>query len=87
MPSERLHGKKPTQEFVPFGEKVLAKQDSTDRTYDFGICFGMPDKNAEYFIGNADGVFRARDVARQEPSEQMGQRNRQQRDWCALENE
>ena len=25
-PDERLHGKKPTQEFVPFGVKVLAKQ-------------------------------------------------------------
>ena len=24
-PSERLHGKKPTQEFVPFGEKVAGK--------------------------------------------------------------
>ena len=28
--SERLHGKKPTQEFVAFGEKVLAKQTTTD---------------------------------------------------------
>ena len=26
MPLERLHGKKPTQEFVPCGEKVLVKQ-------------------------------------------------------------
>ena len=31
-PFERLHGKKPTQEFVRFGEKVLAKQVSTDPT-------------------------------------------------------
>ena len=30
MPFERLHGKKPTQEFVPFGEKVLARQITTD---------------------------------------------------------
>ena len=29
-PCERLHGKKPTQEFVPLGEKVLAKQTSID---------------------------------------------------------
>ena len=28
-PFERLHGKKPTQEFVPFGEKVLARQVTT----------------------------------------------------------
>ena len=25
-PFETLHGKKPTQEFVPFGEKVLARK-------------------------------------------------------------
>ena len=31
-PFERLHGTKPSQEFVPFGEKVLAKQISTDPT-------------------------------------------------------
>ena len=30
-PFERLHGKKPTQEFVPFGEKVLARKITTDR--------------------------------------------------------
>ena len=29
-PFERLHGKKPTQEFVPFGEKVLAGQVTTE---------------------------------------------------------
>ena len=29
-PFERLHGKKTTQEFVPFGENVLARQISTD---------------------------------------------------------
>ena len=29
-PFERLHGKKPTKECVPFGEKVLARQITTD---------------------------------------------------------
>ena len=29
-PFERLHGKKQTQEFVPFGEKVLARHITTD---------------------------------------------------------
>ena len=29
-PLERLHGKKPTQEFVPFGEKVLARTVSSE---------------------------------------------------------
>ena len=69
-PFERLHGKRPTQEFVPFGEKVLAKQVSTDPTnrmnprYKFGLWLGI---SAECFIGTADGVFRARDVRRLEP--------------------
>ena len=27
---ERMHGKKPTQEFVPFGEKVLARRVTTE---------------------------------------------------------
>ena len=31
-PFERMHGKKPTQEFVPFGEKVLARQITTEPT-------------------------------------------------------
>ena len=52
-------------EFVPFGEKVLAKQVSTDPVdgmnprYRFGIWLGMRNNSAECFIGNADGVFRA----------------------------
>ena len=29
-PFGRLHGKRPTQEFVPFGEKVLARKITTD---------------------------------------------------------
>ena len=29
-PFERLHGKKPTQEFVPLGEKVLARPVSSE---------------------------------------------------------
>ena len=46
-PFERLHAKKPTQEFVPFGEKVLAKQLTTDPMNRmnprllFGIWLGM----------------------------------------------
>ena len=42
-PFERMHGKKPTQEFVPFGEKVLARRVTTEprnRTnprYQYGI--------------------------------------------------
>ena len=64
---DRLRGKKPTQEFVPFGEKGLAKQISKDPMnrmnprYKFGIWLGTP-----CFIGNVDGVFRAREIKRLE---------------------
>ena len=74
-PSERLHGKKPTQEFVPFGEKVLARQITTDQMnrmnhrYQYGIWLGMRNNSAECFIGNADGVFRAREIRRLEPQD------------------
>ena len=63
-PFERLHGKKPTQEFVPFGEKVLARRVTTEPRnrmnprYQYGIWLGMR--------GNADGVFRAREIRRLE---------------------
>ena len=69
-PFERLYGKKPTQEFVPFGEKVLARQITTDprnrmnARYQYGVWLGMRSNSAECFIGNADGVFRAREIRR-----------------------
>ena len=70
-PFERLHGKKPTQEFVPFGEKVLATQMNRDPMnrmnprYKYVIWLGMLNNSAECFI--ADGVFRAREIRRMEP--------------------
>ena len=70
--------KRPTQEFVPFGEQVLAKQVSTDPVnrmnpiYKFGIWLGMRNNSAESFIANADGVFRAREVRRLEPQSRWG---------------
>ena len=73
-PFERLHGKKPTQEFVPFGEKVLARQVTTEPRnrmnprYQYGVWLGMRKNSAECFIGNADGVFRAREIRRLEAS-------------------
>ena len=69
-PFERLHGKKPIQEFVPFGDKVLAKQISTDPMnrmsprYKFWIQLGMRNNSATWFIGSADGVFRSREIRR-----------------------
>ena len=71
-PFERMHGKKPTQEFVPFGEKVLARRVTTEPRnrmnprYQYGIWLGMRNNSAECFIGNADGVFRAREIRRLE---------------------
>ena len=73
MPFERLHGKKPTQEFVPFGEKVLARRVTTapmnrmNPRYQYGIWLGMRNNSAECFIGSAGGVFRAREIRRLEP--------------------
>ena len=79
-PFERLHGKKPTQEFVPFGEKVLARQVTTEPRnrmnprYQYGVWLGMRNNSAECFIGNADGVFRAREIRRLEPQDRWGTR-------------
>ena len=72
-PFERLHGKKPSQEFVPFGEKVLARRVTTEPMnrmnprYQYGIWLGMKSNSTECFIGNAEGVFRAREIRRLEP--------------------
>ena len=72
-PFEILHGKKPTQEFVPFGEKVLGRKITTDQMnrmnpkYQYGVWLGMRNNSAECFIGNADGVFRAHEIRGLEP--------------------
>ena len=74
-PFERMHGKKPPQEFVPFGEKVLARRVTTEPRnrmnprYKYGVWLGMRNNSAECFIGNADGVFRAREIRRLEPKD------------------
>ena len=65
-PFARLHRKKPTQEFVPSGEKVLAKHRMIPR-YQCGIWLGMRNNSGECFIGNAEGVFGAREIRRLEP--------------------
>ena len=66
-PFERLHGKKPTQQFVPFGE-VLARPRNVEQNEPrkkFGVWLGMR-SSAECFVESADGVFRARKVRRAE---------------------
>ena len=64
MPFERLHGKKPTQEFVPFGEKVLATPISSEplNIMNPRHKFGVRNNSAECFVGTAEDVFRAREV-------------------------
>ena len=63
------------QEFVPIGEKVLARQITTDprngmdSMYQHGVSLGTRINRAECFIGNADGVFRAREIRRLEPQD------------------
>ena len=77
-PFERMHGKRPTQEFVPFGEVVLARQITTEprnkmnTRYQYGVWLGMRSNSAECFIGNADGVFGAREIRRLEPQDRSG---------------
>ena len=79
-PSERLHGKQPTQEFVPFGEKMLARPLSSapfirmNPRFRYGVWLGVRNNSAECFIGTADGVFRARKVRRLEPQNRLRQR-------------
>ena len=74
-PLERLRGKKPAQEIVPFGERVLARQITTDPMngmtprYQYGVWRGMRNNSAECFIGNAGGVFRVREIRRMEPQD------------------
>ena len=52
-PFERMHGKNPTQEFVPFGEKVLARQITTEPRnrlnprHQCGVWLGMRNNSAE----------------------------------------
>ena len=59
---ETLHGEKRSQEVVPFGERVLAKQISTDPMHSMNpryksrISFGKRSNSADYFMENADGV-------------------------------
>ena len=56
-------------------KKVLARQITTDPRnrmnprYQFGVWLGMRNNSAECFIGNADGVFRAREIRRLEPQD------------------
>ena len=69
-PFERLHGKKPTQEFVPLEEKVLARPISSELLnrmnpgYKVGVWLGVRNNSAECFMEKAEGVFRAREVRR-----------------------
>ena len=65
---ERLLGKILSQEFVPFGDKVLAYQVSADPTnrmnprYKFGFWLGMGSNSADSFFGAAQRVFRALEI-------------------------
>ena len=45
-PFERPHGKKPSQEFVPFGEKVFEPMQWINPSYTFEIWLGMRNNSA-----------------------------------------
>ena len=63
-----MHGKKPAQEFVPFGETVLARPifseplNRMNPRHKLGVW--VRNNSAECFVGTAGGVFRAREVRR-----------------------
>ena len=67
-PWVRLYGKKPTQEFVLFGEKVLARPISSqtlnrmNSRYKFGVWLGVRSNSAECFVETAEGIFRVREI-------------------------
>ena len=69
-PFDRLHGKKPTQEFVPFGEKVLARPIASEPLnrmnprYRFGVWLGVRNNSAECHVATAECLFRWREVRR-----------------------
>ena len=62
--------KEPTEEFVPFEEKALARPISSEPLnrmnprYRFGVWLGVRNHSAECFVGTAEGVFRVREVRR-----------------------
>ena len=80
-PLERLHGKKPAQEFVSFGEKVLARPISSEPLnrmnprYKFAVWLGVRNNSAECARGQQDRTSR-----------QVGQRGHQQCDRSPVEN-
>ena len=53
--------------------------------YQYGVWLGMRNNSAECFIGNADGVFRARVVRRLEPQDRWD--SYPQCDWSTVEND
>ena len=63
---------RPHPEFVPFGEKVLARRISDDPLnrinprYKFGTWLGVRNNSAECYVGTLEGVFRIREVAQKE---------------------
>ena len=77
-PLERLHGKKLTQEFVPFGEWVLARPISSETVEQHESQIqvrrlGVRNNSAECFVKTAEGAFKARQEDR--TARQVGQRS------------
>ena len=88
-PCEKLHGKKPTQEFVQFGEKLFAKQITTDPMNRISPPVQVRDLawTAKQQRGNADGVFRAREIRRLEPRRRWDTEAANSVIWSTLEND
>ena len=65
-PFQRLQGKKPIQQFVPFGEEVLARPLCSEplnrmgSTYKLGVWLGVRSNSAECFVETAEKVYSER---------------------------
>ena len=92
-PFERLRGKKPTQEFVPFKEKVLARRVTTEpmNRIEPQVLVRDMARNAKQQCRVLHWERRGRVQSQRNSkigtSGQMGQRSHQQRDWSASENQ
>ena len=90
---ERLHGKKQTQEFVPFGKNVLAKQITTEprnRTnprYQYGFWLGNAKQQRRMFHWECRWRTQRSSNQKIGTSEQVGRRSHPQCDWSTLEND
>ena len=91
-PFERLHDKKPTQEFVPCGEEVLARPMSLEPLnrmnprHTFGVWLGERNNSAECFVETAERCIQSARGQEDRTERQVGERSHQQWDRSPVKN-